>query len=274
MSLATGASQPNSNHGTWQITSFFDPAKGELDCLALRNFAEGEQIYMAYGSRPNSELLLFQGFIDPENPHDCLDVFPRVPESDPLHAEKVAFLDQHVKAYVVVASLQRLRTTAHTICVCVCRSSAHSLYIFRNGTLSPDLASFLRVVVADATEWARIDRSKWPVSDEISTRNELALCEWTIAFLQSLERAYPAIEAPAAESNAHTLAAGLVAAEKRTIAAVIAALTEAQQRLNKRKKQLDKKKKQKAKKKATAKASAAAPAAAAESSASSEGTAQ
>ena len=57
-----------------QITSFYDPATKSLQCKCLRAVSTGEQVYMSYGGRPNCELLLYQGFIDPANSNDVLDL--------------------------------------------------------------------------------------------------------------------------------------------------------------------------------------------------------
>jgi hypothetical protein len=117
-----------------KITSFFVPSKNALDCTSLRDYKAGEQVYMSYGSRPTSELLLFQGFVPSSNAEDSVDVFPSyvfdclkccisyltlllllllldsVPESDPLYSEKKEYLDAQLKGgYEVVLQHQPIR---------------------------------------------------------------------------------------------------------------------------------------------------------------------
>ncbi|EGC31794.1 hypothetical protein DICPUDRAFT_57488 [Dictyostelium purpureum] len=51
----------HSSHGG-KITTFIDPVKHVLTCSAAKSYKKGEQVYMYYGPRPNSQFYLFQGF--------------------------------------------------------------------------------------------------------------------------------------------------------------------------------------------------------------------
>jgi len=58
------------NHETGKITTFFDVELNALQCYAQRAFSQGDQIYIHYGNRPNSELFLYMGFVVADNPAD------------------------------------------------------------------------------------------------------------------------------------------------------------------------------------------------------------
>ena len=51
------------NHAPGPITSFFEA--GAVELRAARGFAEGEELTMSYGARPDDQLLMFQGFCAP-----------------------------------------------------------------------------------------------------------------------------------------------------------------------------------------------------------------
>eukprot|EP01102_Stenamoeba_stenopodia_P012704 TRINITY_DN403_c0_g3_i1.p1 TRINITY_DN403_c0_g3~~TRINITY_DN403_c0_g3_i1.p1 ORF type:complete len:560 (-),score=205.26 TRINITY_DN403_c0_g3_i1:110-1738(-) len=87
------------NHSTGQITSYFDDKERALECMSMRDYKKGDQIYIFYGERPNSELLLFSGFVYSNN--QCDNIKLRVSlnnsvsgsESEADKAKKVSFLE-------------------------------------------------------------------------------------------------------------------------------------------------------------------------------------
>jgi hypothetical protein len=74
------------NHSTTggQITTFFNAQLLELEFSAMTGFQEGEQIRMCYGPRPNTELLMYSGFIqeEPANEYDVLHIWMALPAVD------------------------------------------------------------------------------------------------------------------------------------------------------------------------------------------------
>jgi protein-histidine N-methyltransferase len=64
------------NHAAGPHTTsvVLDPATdtARVECGAMRAFVEGEAITIYYGRRPNSELLLYSGFVQPGNEHDSV----------------------------------------------------------------------------------------------------------------------------------------------------------------------------------------------------------
>jgi SET domain len=63
-----------------QTTSvLFDPASKttQVHCTAMKTFATGDPLTIFYGHRSNVELLLYSGFVQPDNPHDHVEI--RIP---------------------------------------------------------------------------------------------------------------------------------------------------------------------------------------------------
>ncbi|KAL6076438.1 Histone-lysine N-methyltransferase setd3 [Balamuthia mandrillaris] len=69
------------NHDNGKITTFYDINSECTECYATRNFKKGEQIYIFYGPRGNSELLLHSGFVFDNNNYDSLSVRMRLPDT-------------------------------------------------------------------------------------------------------------------------------------------------------------------------------------------------
>eukprot|EP01094_Clydonella_sp_ATCC50884_P013692 TRINITY_DN2396_c0_g1_i2.p1 TRINITY_DN2396_c0_g1~~TRINITY_DN2396_c0_g1_i2.p1 ORF type:complete len:471 (-),score=121.92 TRINITY_DN2396_c0_g1_i2:36-1448(-) len=156
------------NHVDGEIASFFDPASSSLECKSIGDFQSGDQVYMSYGQRPNCELLIYQGFVDANNPHTCMDL-PRirVDTTDEFASGKQAFLDSN--------------------------ASPNGCYIFPNGTISPELRASLRIVACTGDEWKQLDKSSWPNIPDMSARSESGVCSRMMAICNSLLEDYPEI---------------------------------------------------------------------------------
>eukprot|EP00035_Acanthoeca_spectabilis_P038170 m.50743 g.50743 ORF g.50743 m.50743 type:complete len:492 (+) comp9025_c0_seq2:224-1699(+) len=116
------------NHANGELTSAHDIAKQVTECAAMQPFAQGEQIVMFYGPRPNAELLLHSGFVMEGNPHDFVTVKLGVGKSDPLGALKAQLLE------------------ALTI------PRAGDFVIDHDGELDPQLNAFIRINAMTAEE--------------------------------------------------------------------------------------------------------------------------
>ena len=55
------------NHAEGEITTDYDPVARQCVCYAPHSVAAGNEIYIYYGPRTNSELLLHSGFVYPDN---------------------------------------------------------------------------------------------------------------------------------------------------------------------------------------------------------------
>lgn len=62
------------NHTSGHISTFFNEDSSTCDCYAQRDFKVNEEFTIFYGPRTNSELLLQQGFVYPENESDCYPI--------------------------------------------------------------------------------------------------------------------------------------------------------------------------------------------------------
>jgi hypothetical protein len=83
------------NHQNGKITTFYNLGSSTCECQAVANFNAGEQVKIFYGARPNSELLIYSGFVFKENIHDYLMINLEIPKDDPLEKVKQIILDQH-----------------------------------------------------------------------------------------------------------------------------------------------------------------------------------
>jgi hypothetical protein len=58
------------NHEEGEITCHFDVSQQHMELTAKRPFQQGEQVFICYGNRSNSELLLYSGFVPDYNSKD------------------------------------------------------------------------------------------------------------------------------------------------------------------------------------------------------------
>lgn len=82
------------NHEPGPATSDFIYEDNGLVLKAMKPMKAGEQAYMNYGARPNSELMLQQGFVPNTNPSDYALFSMTLPESDSLREAKKAALEK------------------------------------------------------------------------------------------------------------------------------------------------------------------------------------
>ncbi|CAI5477443.1 unnamed protein product [Closterium sp. Yama58-4] len=112
------------------ITSTFGGGSNVMEVTAKRNFKAGEQVYLSYGYRPNTIMLLYSGFIPSSNDRDRFRIPLELSPSDPLYNKKLALL-----------KWLELPPSTH-------------LDLFWTGKPSPELATWLRV--ATTTDEAQI----------------------------------------------------------------------------------------------------------------------
>eukprot|EP00003_Mantamonas_plastica_P011981 TRINITY_DN2196_c0_g1_i14.p2 TRINITY_DN2196_c0_g1~~TRINITY_DN2196_c0_g1_i14.p2 ORF type:complete len:322 (-),score=108.52 TRINITY_DN2196_c0_g1_i14:621-1586(-) len=94
------------NHSFGSFTTQFDLETQSLQCFAQSDFAIGDQVYMHYGDRNNTELMIYSGFVVENNPFDAIQVdLPSLSVSDPLFSQKLTWLlDMNVDLKVMVNS--------------------------------------------------------------------------------------------------------------------------------------------------------------------------
>ncbi|PXF47428.1 Histone-lysine N-methyltransferase setd3 [Gracilariopsis chorda] len=65
-----------------------------VECRAMRSFKAGDPVTIFYGPRPNEKLLLFSGFVHPDNAYDTIPVSLPISRSDPLSPLKARALSK------------------------------------------------------------------------------------------------------------------------------------------------------------------------------------
>ncbi|PRP86470.1 histone-lysine N-methyltransferase setd3-like [Planoprotostelium fungivorum] len=73
------------NHAEGKMTTFFED--GVVRCSAMQDFQKGEQIRIFYGRRPNRELLIYQGFVIPNNSSDVVTLVVNIDKSSTVFPE-------------------------------------------------------------------------------------------------------------------------------------------------------------------------------------------
>lgn len=74
------------------MSTDFNAEKNRSECVACRDYKAGEQIFIFYGPRTNSELFVHNGFVYPENEHDGLRLRLGISRGDLLQAKRVELL--------------------------------------------------------------------------------------------------------------------------------------------------------------------------------------
>lgn len=80
------------NHTNGLITTGYNLEDDRCECVALRDFHAGEQIYIFYGTRSNAEFVIHSGFFFDNNSHDRVKIKLGVSKSDRLYAMKAEVL--------------------------------------------------------------------------------------------------------------------------------------------------------------------------------------
>ena len=137
----------------------FDDETQTFKLTANSPYTQGSQVFLHYGPLKNWQLLLYYGFLIPNNPYDSMSVYFELPE-DELAEEKEALLEKH--------SLSR----------------EHSV---RASSISPRALSALRICVADSAELELLRDGKVdPIKGQISSRNESETLNAFLATLRAL----------------------------------------------------------------------------------------
>ncbi|CAA9994502.1 unnamed protein product, partial [Nesidiocoris tenuis] len=72
------------NHDNGELTTDFNVEIDSSEYRACRSFNSGDQVFMSYGKRPNSELFLHNGFVHVNNRSDDVKLRLGVSKSDAL----------------------------------------------------------------------------------------------------------------------------------------------------------------------------------------------
>jgi len=83
------------NHEEGEITTSYALGSDLLKVTAIRDFKTGEQVKIFYGNRPNSELLLYQGFIFNNNHRDFVLALLALDPDSKLYEQQAKLLAAH-----------------------------------------------------------------------------------------------------------------------------------------------------------------------------------
>nr|CAB3265993.1 histone-lysine N-methyltransferase setd3 [Phallusia mammillata] len=137
------------NHSNGPLSTTYNVGGKTIDCFAMCDFKSGEEVTICYGGRPNSELLIHNGFVVTENPFDKVKINLGVSPKDPLYKKRTKLL-------------QRLGVVVNgQFPICAMDS---------NFPTSPDLLAFLRVFHMEEDgldEWLEKDTKELPALREV-----------------------------------------------------------------------------------------------------------
>ncbi|XP_066583980.1 actin-histidine N-methyltransferase-like [Prorops nasuta] len=82
------------NYEEGRITTDFNGTWNKCECYSLRNFKRGEQIFISYGSRPNSDFFVHSGFVYMDNKEDAFKLRLGISKADSLQKERTELLER------------------------------------------------------------------------------------------------------------------------------------------------------------------------------------
>lgn len=82
------------NHTAGKLTTDFSLEKEALQCYAMQDYQKGDQIFIFYGKRPNSEFFIHNAFVDENNEFDSVAIKLGISKNDPLAEKKAVLLQQ------------------------------------------------------------------------------------------------------------------------------------------------------------------------------------
>ncbi|XP_033331749.2 SET domain containing 3 isoform X1 [Megalopta genalis] len=82
------------NHVNGRITTDFNATTNCCECYALRNFKKGEQIFISYGPRTNSDFFVHSGFVYMDNKEDGFKLRLGISKADSLQRERIELLNK------------------------------------------------------------------------------------------------------------------------------------------------------------------------------------
>ncbi|KZC05120.1 Histone-lysine N-methyltransferase setd3 [Dufourea novaeangliae] len=82
------------NHENGRITTDFNATFDCCECYALRNFKKGDQIFISYGPRTNSDFFVHSGFVYMDNKEDGFKLRLGISKADSLQKERIELLNK------------------------------------------------------------------------------------------------------------------------------------------------------------------------------------
>ncbi|XP_034938623.1 actin-histidine N-methyltransferase [Chelonus insularis] len=82
------------NHEEGMITTDYNINSDTCECYAKRAFKTGEQIFISYGARTNSDFFVHSGFVCTDNKNDGFKLRLGISKSDPLYHDRISLLEK------------------------------------------------------------------------------------------------------------------------------------------------------------------------------------
>ncbi|XP_030745557.1 actin-histidine N-methyltransferase [Sitophilus oryzae] len=82
------------NHSNGTISTDYNPQLDRSESLAFRDFKAGEQLFIFYGPRTNSDFFIHNGFVYNENENDLYWIRLGISKSDPLQEKRKELLNK------------------------------------------------------------------------------------------------------------------------------------------------------------------------------------
>jgi SET domain len=131
----------NHAQGPQTTSVLFDPASGmtQVQCTAMRRFAIGDPVTIFYGQRSNVELLLYSGFVQPNNPHDHVKIKMHFECNDVrINQYKKVIFDRYCSKWRADGARVERDIRGEEVMTCLLRT---------DGVVSPALALMSRLAV-------------------------------------------------------------------------------------------------------------------------------
>ncbi|XP_028404426.1 actin-histidine N-methyltransferase-like [Dendronephthya gigantea] len=163
------------NHCEGHFTTDYDLSTDSCVCYALDSYVSGDQVFIFYGPRSNSDFFVHSGFYYTDNKHDLLHIKLGISSSDSLHMLKTQLLSK------IGVNMKNLAVTKEEI------------------PLTKDLLAFLRIFCVTEDEGKQLSEKTaeelqtilFDHSVKVSKENEEKLCSFLETRCSLLLRQYP-----------------------------------------------------------------------------------
>ena len=154
------------NHNLVQSNYRYNPVEQQFELYTGQSYKAGDEVFLNYDPKPNSDYLMQYGFVMDNNPHDYVGVIASIGPDAPHYADKNALLER----------------LGHKM------SAPHRLSM---SGLSSKSLDCVRVLCAEPAEMLNGDARKVLRGKPISAGNELCLYRTLVDAIHNLLEQYP-----------------------------------------------------------------------------------
>ncbi|CCC12973.1 hypothetical protein SMACR_06115 [Sordaria macrospora] len=134
----------------------YDVSSGNLSVLAGKDYEPGDQVFINYGSVPNSRLLRLYGFVIPGNPNDTYDLVLSTHPQAPFYEQK------------------------HKLWVSAGLDSTSTIPLTLTDPLPKNVLRYLRIQRADASDLAAMALQNAKADEKVSDSNEVEILQFLV----------------------------------------------------------------------------------------------